>query len=245
MAAVVVSASDWSRLPDDMLIEVMRSLEIPDLLSAGAVCSSWRPAYTAVRRVRLPITDKSPCLLYSCDDAAAADDDVATVYSPSSGATFKLRLPGPAFRRRYTVGSDHGWIVTADELSNLQVINPLSGVQIDLPPVTELYNVESFIDEQGNLMYNNYEDSMHRDDPLGFPVPYPPQRLRLFLYFRVILSCSPSAGSDCVVLLLHSPDGQLSFARIGDHSWTRLTDIENLWDRGYRCAVYNKNDRLF
>lgn len=246
VSAVVVSDSDWSRLPDDMLIEVMRSLEIPDLLSAGAVCSSWRPAYTAVRRVRLPITDKSPCLLYSCDaDADADDDDVATVYSPSSGATFKLRLPGPPFRRRYTVGSDHGWIVTADELSNLQVINPLSGVQIDLPPVTELYNVESFTDEQGSLMYNNYEDSMHRDDPLGFPVPYHPQRLRLFLYFRVILSCSPSAGSECVVLLLHSPDGQLSFARIGDHSWTRLTDIENLWDRGYRHAVYNKNDGLF
>ncbi|EAY93125.1 hypothetical protein OsI_14931 [Oryza sativa Indica Group] len=234
--------SDWSSLPKDIVIVVMGKLEIPDLLSAGAVCASWRAACTAVRRVRFPITDKSPCLLYSCE---ADDPDLATFYSPSNNATFKVRLPGPPFRRRYTVGSDHGWIVTADELSNLQVINPLSGVQIDLPPVTELYNVESFIDEQGSLMYNNYEDSMHRDDPLGFPVPYPSQRLRLFLYFRVILSCSPSAGSECVVLLLHSPDGQLSFARIGDHSWTRLTDIENLWDRGYRHAVYNKNDGLF
>uniref|UniRef100_A0A0D3H078 F-box domain-containing protein n=1 Tax=Oryza barthii TaxID=65489 RepID=A0A0D3H078_9ORYZ len=220
VSAVVVSDSDWSRLPDDMLIEVMRSLEIPDLLSAGAVCSSWRPAYTAVRRVRLPITDKSPCLLYSCD-ADADDDDVATPQQ-------RRHLQAPPTRPRYTVGSGHGWIVTADELSNLQVINPLSGVQIDLPPVTELYNVESFTDEQGNLMYNNYEDSMpHRDDPLGFPVPYHPQRLRLFLYFRVILSCSPSAGSDCVVLLLHSPDGQLSFARIGDHCWTKCPIAAN------------------
>ncbi|EAY93126.1 hypothetical protein OsI_14932 [Oryza sativa Indica Group] len=116
---MAAAAADWTSLPDDILFLVMRQLGIPDLLNAGAVCSSWRPTYSSLR---LPITDKSPCLLYSCDaDADADDDDVATVYSPSSGATFKLRLPAPAFRRRYMVGSDHGWVATADELSNLQV----------------------------------------------------------------------------------------------------------------------------
>uniref|UniRef100_A0A0D9X7Z3 KIB1-4 beta-propeller domain-containing protein n=1 Tax=Leersia perrieri TaxID=77586 RepID=A0A0D9X7Z3_9ORYZ len=48
-----------------------------------------------------------------------------------------------------------------------------------------------------------------------------------------------------IVVLIHRPNGQLSFARVGDRSWTRITDVVNLCDRGYRNAVYNKNDGLF
>ncbi|KAF8700119.1 hypothetical protein HU200_034482 [Digitaria exilis] len=81
---------DWSGLPEDLTAMVMRSLDIPDLFSAGAVCTSWYAAYSAVRRVRIPITDASPCLLYSC---AADDDNTATLFSPSTGAAFKVRLP--------------------------------------------------------------------------------------------------------------------------------------------------------
>jgi hypothetical protein len=56
--------SDWSGLPEDLVVVVMRSLGVPDLFHAGAVCTSWYAAYSAVRRVRIPIKDASPCLLY-------------------------------------------------------------------------------------------------------------------------------------------------------------------------------------
>ncbi|KAL6658499.1 hypothetical protein ACP70R_004085 [Stipagrostis hirtigluma subsp. patula] len=235
---------DWSGLPQDLMATVMRALDIPDLFSAGAVCGPWRAAYSAVRGVRVPITDASPCLLYSC---AADDAGTATMYSPSSGASFKVPLPAPAFRARYVVGSGHGWVVAADEASNLQLLNPLTGAQVDLPPVTGLHHIESSLDDHGRLVaYNVYGEYPHPETPH----PYDTKKLRLILYCRAYLSCSPSAGAAaaCITLLLHRGDGDLSFARVGDGRWTHVAESGSVPLRqssGYRSAAYNSSDSLF
>ncbi|CAL4983726.1 unnamed protein product [Urochloa decumbens] len=232
---------DWPALPEELMDMVMRLLDIPDLFRAGAVCTSWYAAFSAARRARIPVADGSPCLLYSC---AGDDADTATMYSASGGgAAFKVRLPAPAFRSRHVVGAGHGWVVTADEESNLQLLNPLTTAQLDLPPVTGLRHVESFADEQGRTMYRLYgEDPWHPD----LAMPYKPKELRLFLYHKAYLSCRPSAGAACVVLLLCRPDGELSFARIGDDRWTHIAKSEFVQlDSGYRGAAYNDKDGLF
>lgn len=240
---------DWSALPDDLLLTVMESLAIPDLFRAGTACASWYAAYSIARRARIPIRDSAPCLLYSGE----GDDDpsTATLYSPSSGDCFRVRLPDPPLRSRALVGSAHGWLVTADEQSNLHLVNPLTGAQVALPPVTALHHVESFVDEEGNIVYS-VDESLGPDDPEAnlpefeeladreVPVEYPAEKLRLFMYHRVILSCSPSAGRKCVALLVHRPDGMISFARPGDERWTHINR-----DTGYTDALYNKNDGLF
>ncbi|KAK8455798.1 hypothetical protein SEVIR_4G221300v4 [Setaria viridis] len=209
---------DWAGLPQEMVATVMRALDIPDLFRAGTVCSSWYAAYSDVRRVRIPITDAAPCLLYSARDNGDASD--ATLYSPSSGGkAFKVRLPDPPLGSRALVGSSHGWLAAADEASNLHLVNPLTGAQVALPPVMALYHVESSVDEQGSLEYSVQEG----EDP-DDPVRYPAQKLRLFLYYKVAMSCSPSKVRDRIVLLLHRPDGQISFAHIGDDKWTQITD---------------------
>ncbi|CAD6253370.1 unnamed protein product [Miscanthus lutarioriparius] len=59
------------------------------------------------------------------------------------------------------------------------------------------------------------------------------------------MSCSPSKGRDCVVLLLHRPDGELSFARVGDDRWTHIIRQTLRWVSGYRDAIYNEIDGLF
>ncbi|KAK3120201.1 hypothetical protein QOZ80_9AG0683580 [Eleusine coracana subsp. coracana] len=233
---------DWSGLPEDLIAIVMRVLDIPNLLRASSVCASWRAAAFPVRRVRIPIKDASPCLLYSC---AGDDADTASLYSPSSGVSFKVRLPGPAFRSRYVFGSGHGWIVAADEESNLQALNPLTGAQVDLPPVTGLYHVESCSDDQGRPAYNLRDDVMAP----GARDVYTPLELRLYLYHHVYLSCSPSAGAECIVLLLHKHNGEMFFARVGDSRWTRISWKEPNerfpCNEGCRAAAYNKNDGLF
>ncbi|TVU25107.1 hypothetical protein EJB05_27588, partial [Eragrostis curvula] len=169
---------DWAGLPPEMLVTVMQSLGFPDLFRAGTVCASW---HAACADVRFPITDASPCLLYSARDDN--DASTATLYSPSSGANFRVRLPDPPLRSRALVGSAHGWLATADEASNLHLVNPLTGAQLALPPVTALYHVESFLDDAGNLMYrvqeNGYLDN--EEDP----VLYPAQELRLVLYYSL------------------------------------------------------------
>nr|CAB3491903.1 unnamed protein product [Digitaria exilis] len=222
---------DWSGLPEDLTAMVMRSLDIPDLFSAGAVCTSWYAAYSAVRRVRIPITDTSPCLLYSCADD---DPDTATVYSPAAGVSFKVRLPAPAFRSRHLLGAAHGWVVTADEASNLQALNPLTGAQVDLPPVTGLHHVEAASDDPGRPGYNLYNELYPNT-----PAFYTADELRMYLYNRVCLSCSPSAGHGCVL-------GEMSYARLGDDRWTLITENETVpWSYGYRTAAYNDKDGLF
>ncbi|GJN25226.1 hypothetical protein PR202_gb13026 [Eleusine coracana subsp. coracana] len=210
---------DWSGIPEDLIALVMRVLDIPDLLRVSSVCASWRAAVSPVRRVRIPITNASPCLLYSC---AADEADTATIYSPSSG-----------------------WILAADEESNLQALNQLTGAQVDLPPVTGLYHVESCFDDQGRPAYNLGDDP---DVPDGKDI-YIPLELRLYLYHRVYLSCSPSAGAECVVLLLHKHYGKMSFARVGDDRWTRISWKEHNerfpYSAGCRAAAFSKKDGVF
>lgn len=92
-------------------------------------------------------------------------------------------------------------------------------------------------------MYNLHGDDMYCPD---WTMSYEPRNLRLFLYHRAYLSCSPSAGAACVVLLLCRPDGELSFARLGDDRWTHVAQSESVqWGSGYRGAAYNNKDGLF
>ncbi|CAL5006248.1 unnamed protein product [Urochloa decumbens] len=248
-AAETAPFPDWSQLPLDPLLVVMAALEAPDLVRSGAACSSWRAAYATVRRLRIPTAESPPCLFYP---AAGGDPDVATILSPTTGASFRVRLPDPPLRRRSIHGSGHGWLVAADEASNLHLVNPLTGAQHALPPITGLHNMEPAADdEQGNPMYDLYEFPSIYPKPLA----YTARELRLYMYFKAVLSCSPGAGSDCVVLLLHKPNGELSFARLGDEAWTWIggdeyydeeaSEDEEWIDFGYRDAVYNDKDGLF
>nr|TKW01438.1 hypothetical protein SEVIR_8G180500v2 [Setaria viridis] len=222
---------DWSGLHEELILIVMWALGIPDLLRAGAVCAS-----------SAAFASPSPCLLYS-SAGADDDDDTATIYSPATGAAFKVRLPPPAFRGRHVVGTAHGWVVTDDEASNLQALNPLTGAQVDLPLVTGLHHVEPCPDgRHGRPAYNLYEKELGPDTPSVCTA----RELRVFIYHRVFLSCSPSAGAGCVVLLMHKQRGEMSYARIGDGRWALITANETVPSGGgYGCAAYNDNDGMW
>ncbi|XBJ14451.1 hypothetical protein VPH35_006494 [Triticum aestivum] len=204
---------DWAGLPEEILLMFMRELEIPDLVRSGAVCASWHAVYLAVRRHRFPLPiprNQLPCLLYACRDSAA---DGAVVRCPFTGDSVRVPLPLPPLTRHSTVGSAHGWLVTADEASNLHLLNPITGAHAALPPISTLHHVESCADAEGRLMYNVFD----RGDPE--PTPLDAREARDCMYHRVTLSCSPSAGSACIVLLVHMPVGELSYARLGDERW--------------------------
>ncbi|XBJ07322.1 hypothetical protein VPH35_012869 [Triticum aestivum] len=169
-----------------------------------------------------------PCLLYACRDSAA---DGAVVCCPFTGDSVRAPLPQPPLTRHSTVGSAHGWLVTADEASNLHLLNPITGAHAALPPIATLHHVESCTDAEGRLMYNVFD----RGDPE--PTPLDAREVRDCMYHRVTLSCSPSAGSACIVLLVHMPVGELSYARLGDERWTIS------W--GFMDSFYNEDDGLF
>ncbi|CAL4980230.1 unnamed protein product [Urochloa decumbens] len=208
----------------------MGELEIRDLIRSGAVCTSWHSSFAAFRRLRLPSPRQAPCLLYSGRSGAT------TLYCPSTGAT--LRVPFRGLRGLSPIGSARGWLVVADEASDLHLANPLTGARVALPPITTLRCVEGGAadpDGGGGLVYRVRDER-------GVVAHIPAAEARDCVYDRAALSGSPLvAGGDCVVLLLHSPLGELSFARPGDERWTWIPPGE----RTSGGRAYNDRDGLF
>lgn len=234
--AAAADARDWSALLEDILLSAMEMMEVPDVVRSGAVCTSWRSAYATFRRLRLPSPRQPPCLLYTCD---AYGPCAAALYSPSANATLRVPLP----RRTVLAGSAHGWLFTTDAAANPYLLNPLTGTRAELPPVTTFKRMMSTsLDRQGRPVY-------HMDNSnLGLwsgpeTVSVTADRACDWLYRQVALSAGGAAPS-CVVLLVHEPKQEFSFARPGDERWTRLAAVE-WFGRGFVSAVYNDKDGLF
>jgi hypothetical protein len=149
------SGRDWSSLPEDLLVSVLRAVQVADAARSGAVCTSWHAAYAAFRRLRFPSPRQPPCLLYASDALAPG---AAALHCPYTGATLQIPFLLAPLTRRPLLGSGHGWLVTADEASDLHLINPVTGARATFPPVTALHHVKAGTDEQGNPAYNVYEN---------------------------------------------------------------------------------------
>jgi hypothetical protein len=211
-------------LPQDVLMDIFALLEIPDLVRAASVCSSWRSAYTSLRsHPELYRRPQTPCLFYTSESAG---DNVACLYSLAEKRVYNLTLPDPPIRSRYLIGSSHGWLVTANDKSELHLVNAITGQQIALPSAITLDSVEPIFDYAGTIV--NYEVWEAPNDPdidtemVGRKMLFhaPPDELRN-IYNNVFIFPDPSAGS-YIVVLNHGPSRQLSFARVGDRNWTLL-----------------------
>jgi len=99
-------------LPQEILIDIFCLLEIPDLVRAGSVCSSWNSAYARIISIGLYRHLQTPCLIYTTESAG---ESVACLYSLAENKAYRLTLPEPPVYRRYLIGSSHGWLITVDE----------------------------------------------------------------------------------------------------------------------------------
>ncbi|KAF8643400.1 hypothetical protein HU200_066884 [Digitaria exilis] len=68
------------------------------------------------------------------------------------------------------------------------------------------------------------------------PQPYAVDRLRHVLYLKVVLSCDPARG-DCILMMIHNPYRQLSFARVGGNKWHWITT--SFWESRYSDCIYH------
>ncbi|CAN6200832.1 unnamed protein product [Urochloa humidicola] len=246
-------STSWSELPADVLVTVLEGLTIHDLCRAGAVCRWWNAASSRVRAhhraLFLPRT--SPCLLYT----AAAGTGI--LYSITDGKSYPVPLTGggASIPGVFWLGASHGWLVTADEHAELHLVNPVTGRCIDtLPSVSTIEQVRRRVHDEATgggaaggpddtyLVYT-YDWSLvahprDADDP-GFTLSA--RDLVDHLYHRAFVSSDPSAGGDCVVVLLYWPHYQLCFARPGDAHWTWIqTPPENT---GYCDCAFNGDGR--
>jgi hypothetical protein len=220
-------------LPQDILMGIFATLEIPDLIRAGAVCPSWHSAYTTLRSLGQYKLSQTPCLLYTSDSAG---DSSAYLYSLAEKRSYKLTLPEPPIRSRCLIESSHGWLLTADERSEMHIVNPITCEQIALPSVVTLEQVKPIFDEYGTL--RKYELSWHTGTRTGSvsPTIFALDKLRDELHYKAFVFPDTLMGS-CIVVLIHNPIRQLSFARVGDDKWTWLPPHEGYDDCTYKDGL--------
>ncbi|XP_051202919.1 F-box protein At2g26160-like [Lolium perenne] len=213
MEAACLASPDWSDLPADVLRSILELLECPDNLRVAAVCTAWhRASSEAVCRI-----NQFPCLLYCTETAGPS---AVGMYSLLEQRAYTITLPDPPITGRFVIGSSHGWLITADEKSDLVLLNPISGEQMRLPPVTTMEHIKPVMSGDGVL--EQYEMFYYHG---MFETPEQPtsthqlDEYRETVYFKAVLSSDPSSAGDCTVMLIHQPYWQLSFAKVGGDTW--------------------------
>ncbi|CAO2142093.1 unnamed protein product [Urochloa humidicola] len=217
MEETAIVGSESSELPVDILMDIFALLETPDLVRAGSVCSSWHYAYTILRSSEMYRRPQTPCLLYTSESDG---DNVACLYSLAEKRVYKLSLPDTPIRRMYLIGSHNGWLVIADEMSELHIINPITGERVALPSVATIEQVEPIFDDAGAVQKYKFSRYFGEEELAG-PLFYVPNNLRDHLYVKACVFPDPATKS-YVVALIHNPINQLSFTRVGDSEWTWL-----------------------
>ncbi|CAN6200687.1 unnamed protein product [Urochloa humidicola] len=205
-------------LPADVLMKIFATLEVPDLVRAGSVCSSWLHAYNCLRKLGACIQPQTPSLIYTSKSSGAS---AAGFYSLLENKPYTFTLPDPPIRSRYLIGSAYGWIVTADMRSELHLVNPITGDQIALPSVTTIEQVKPIYDNNGAIHMYRYSRYTGPKGYLEPPSVFRLDKLRDYIFYKAFLSSDPFTGN-YIVVLIHHPYWQISFARGGDNHWTWL-----------------------
>ncbi|XP_052166314.1 probable F-box protein At1g65740 [Oryza glaberrima] len=190
-----------------MVDTVLCKLELPDFIRTAAVCTCWRAPALDLRRRGVYSFHRTPCLLY-IPAAAAANGGSSTrsaeLYCLADERPYTVTLPDPPIAERSIVGSSHGWLVTADALSELHLLNPVTREQIELPPIATLEQVRPILEAAGDGGdLRGYEVSFYDGDMREYRAPgiYRPDELRDLLNIK-----------------------QPSFARVGDDKqWHWIT----------------------
>ncbi|XP_020152933.1 putative F-box protein At4g22660 [Aegilops tauschii subsp. strangulata] len=219
-------------LPEDILMRIFATLEIPDLIRAGAVCTFWRSAYTSLRTLGKHKQPQTPCLFYT---AESSSENVACLYSLVEKRVYRLTLPEPPLHTRFLIGSSLGLLVTVDERSEMHLVNPITGQQIALPSVTTMQHVKPICDDSGAV--HKYAYSKHTAKKVIYPPKViAPAALREVFHQKALLFYDTPTGS-YIVVLIHMPFGQLSFARVGDDKWTWLPPHTDYFDCTYKDGL--------
>nr|CAB3471387.1 unnamed protein product [Digitaria exilis] len=181
---------------------------------------------------------------HSGDAAKLLDARFLSLPEGITGKTYTIRQPSPSISDRVCIGSSpDGWLITADASSELHLLNPLTGVQLSLPPAATLPLINAIHDAAGRVVsytcYNSLDcccSCFGDDDGDGeAPVVTPdmtisPDLLRYGVYEKAILVSPPRRMAPSgewggyAVVLICNPLSRLVVERAGDTEWAPLDD---------------------
>lgn len=237
------TSTSWSDLPADLLMSILKLLELPEALAFAAVCTSWSSAATAanIPRYRTPwlmswahIVEESESLAEDNNKYEANNNKSAVIckfrHLLDVDKAYDVTFPKGCFVT--CCGSSHGWLVLVNDLSNLLLYNPFTSDMIPLPPITDFSFVEAVYDDKQGKM-EGYRLAKGRQ-------LYGANYLARYFYKKAVLSCSPSKGGKYILTIIHHDSSWVSFVRAGDGRWQMLSTLElNKLDRYADCAYHN------
>ncbi|RCV23106.1 LOW QUALITY PROTEIN: hypothetical protein SETIT_4G272900v2 [Setaria italica] len=192
MSKLAAAGDGWADLPRDLLESVLARLPVPDRLRFPAVCTAWQSAAaTGASGSNAPL---SPWLMLPFNPTARG--------RPRRGGGGDARLLSLAEGRAYAIrhgrlrhvcvgSSPDGWLITADASSELHLLNPVTGAQVQLPSVATLPFVDATRGADGCVesysLRRCFADDDCDDEVLIPPETLAPDRLRYEVYEKAIV----------------------------------------------------------
>ncbi|KAF3642221.1 putative pseudouridylate synthase [Capsicum annuum] len=201
---------DWSELPPELLHTIANYLiNLTDYLHFRAVCSTWRSSTPAT-----PIN--LPCQLPWLMLPKNRSNRRGFINFVDNKLHF-LNLPEASNRRR-RCGSSHGWLIIVDESSPLiLMINPITKVTFNLPPVTQFPNVLNFD------FYSVGREYTVRSSDGEVYTRNLKEMCDLFIR-KVVISSSPSRDPNFIVMAILNETGELAYCKNGENLWNFIDE---------------------
>uniref|UniRef100_A0A5B7ALQ3 KIB1-4 beta-propeller domain-containing protein n=1 Tax=Davidia involucrata TaxID=16924 RepID=A0A5B7ALQ3_DAVIN len=214
--------ANWVELQEDLLVLIATRLTLlEDFVAFGGVCTSWRLAMVTTKKnfSRLP---QVPWLMLAEEEDdnnnSNSNSNFRDFYSLTKCKIHRVMLPEASGKRCF---SSQGWLLTIGKDEEVNLVHPLSRVQIQLPNLTTVSDLE----EMATAAIGTGE---------------------MYLTFiqRVVLSCSPSmTTSDYVVMVIHGACPKLAFHKKGDDAWTTVeTRMAQYFDVIYYEGLFHAVD---
>ncbi|KAH7850145.1 hypothetical protein Vadar_028526 [Vaccinium darrowii] len=203
--------SQWSMLPVELL-EAIEELVIlyADKVRLRCVSVAWHSPFPKLPHQK---PYPSPCLLlpYDHDNAKSC-----ALFDPLDQKFYQLdKLPKPARGGKLFKGSSHGWLVTVEDNSpSVELINPLTGAQLKLPPRSRFPDVVKY---RSNKPGNEYAIRHTYDKSRFFTLDL--KHVRNFYTSKIVLSESPSTSDDTLAVAIYGEFSWLAYCRKGYKKW--------------------------
>ncbi|XP_004967278.2 uncharacterized protein LOC101775408 [Setaria italica] len=252
MSKLAAAGDGWADLPRDLLESVLARLPVPDRLRFPAVCTAWQSAAaTGASGSNAPL---SPWLMLPFNPTARGrprrgGGGDARFLSLAEGRAYAIRQPASVVSEHVCVGSSpDGWLITADASSELHLLNPVTGAQVQLPSVATLPFVDATRGADGCVesysLRRCFADDDCGDEVLIPPETLAPDRLRYEVYEKAIVVSAPrrlaspsgETWGGYALVLICQPLSRVAVARAGDAGWTQLDTPARCWVDAVRAA---------
>ncbi|KAM7263616.1 hypothetical protein ACFE04_001299 [Oxalis oulophora] len=180
----------WDILPTDILYCIFNNLTSrQDIGAAGCVCKSWQSKALCLLEGFPP---NVPWLMLSENNNKC---DIRSFFNLKNNKIHDLKLSETIGRRCFGIG--YGWLLTIGTDLKINLVNPLTRRQIDLPPQSSF------------LRQSNIEPIM----------------IRKYYISKVVASTDPwdskanCYNKNCVIMVIYGLIGKLAFVKLGRKTW--------------------------